>query len=191
MIAHTKDYNIDESWIGLYGSSAGANLALVTALQARERNIPICGLILRIPPSCHPSVFPTDHYPYESYTTHANAPILNREAMNNFFATYASGADVKDYRLSPLLADMKGLPSTYMEIAGCDPLRDDGLALCTKMKAAKSVLSSTCSQVLTPCQVSTASQGSSMEFHTLLPASEVSRKRKRPTAKCRSRSSES
>jgi len=134
-IDNAAKYNIDTSRIALYGTSAGGNLAAATAIYARDNKIPISGLVLRIPATCHPDAFPSE-YPNESMSAHKDASILSKQAMDNFYDYYAKNADPKDPRLSPLLADLHGLPYTYFEIAGGDPLRDDGWALYQKLLSA-------------------------------------------------------
>lgn len=43
----------------------------------------------------------------------------------------------EDLRISPLLAkDFSGLPPAYVQIAGADPLRDDGFAYVEKLQEA-------------------------------------------------------
>lgn len=43
----------------------------------------------------------------------------------------------EDIRVSPLLAkDLSGLPPAYFQIAGADPLRDDGFAYAEKLQQA-------------------------------------------------------
>lgn len=62
---------------------------------------------------------------------------LSRERMANFFALYdAAGARDSDALITPLLADMAGLPPTWLLAAGLDVLRDDTLALHGRLVAA-------------------------------------------------------
>ena len=91
---HASDYNIDTKRIALYGTSAGGNLAAVTAIYARDNAIPISGLLLRIPVVCSLREFPSD-YEHESMKTHAHAAILDKRAMQNFEQFYAAEADPK------------------------------------------------------------------------------------------------
>ena len=51
---------------------------------------------------------------------------------------YLSGRhrDPADPRVSPLLADMRGLPPIYLNAAGLDCLRDDSVALAQRLSQA-------------------------------------------------------
>lgn len=66
-----------------------------------------------------------------------NSPILSKESMRNFFELY-NPPDPSDVTVSPLLASsFTNQPSAYIQIAGLDPMRDEGLAYATKLKNAK------------------------------------------------------
>jgi len=59
--------------------------------------------------------------------------------MELFFG-YLNAPNPEDPEVSPLLAkNFRSLPCTYMQIAGMDPLRDEGLAYADKLRAAGSV----------------------------------------------------
>lgn len=65
-----------------------------------------------------------------------DAPLLSKRSMELFFSYY-NPPDPADVNMSPLLAEnFTGLASAYMQIAGMDPLRDEGLAYAEKLKHA-------------------------------------------------------
>ncbi len=118
--------------IAVVGESAGGNMALAVALQARDKKLQMpAGLVL---------VYPVAGYDFEttSYKENADAKPLNRDMMKWFFKNYMKSADdAKSPLLVPLAnADLKGLPPTTVITAEIDPLRSEGQALAEKMKAA-------------------------------------------------------
>jgi acetyl esterase len=102
----------------LAGDSAGATLAASVTLKRREK---IHG---------HMLIYPWLDAPgeHESFRTHAEAPVLTAEAIFEFEALRLSGQPrpkTADY--FPLMGDdFNDLPPSYISIADCDPLCDEG-----------------------------------------------------------------
>ena len=108
--------------LALAGESAGGNLAVATAVAARD-----AGLrwhVLTVYPIAQPDTTTP------SYVENANAKPLNR-AMMGWFAKQVSrtAADLQDPRISLVKADLKGLPPVTIVNAQVDPLLDDGAML--------------------------------------------------------------
>ncbi|UMG91709.1 alpha/beta hydrolase [Nocardioides sp. TF02-7] len=99
-----------------HGDSAGANLALVTALRRPER---FAGVAL-----VYPFLDPTTSY--DSYRTAAEGFDVAEAAW--YWQQYAAGpADLEHPDLAPLRSDRLGLlPPTLVVTAEHDPLRDEG-----------------------------------------------------------------
>jgi acetyl esterase len=113
----------DPSRIGVHGDSAGANLAAVAALMARDKG----GPQLRL----QSLVYPVGDYTlsgasYEKYAQGYGA--LTRDAMAWFGRHYlCSAADAEDWRASPIKATShKGVAPAIVVVAECDVLHDDG-----------------------------------------------------------------
>ena len=110
------------------GESAGGNLAAVVALMARDRN----GPVIRHEALLYPATGGGDT---ESRRANADAYILTAADMAKFGELY--GGDDKDWRVSPLRAtSFKGLPPTLIEVAGYDPLHDDGVLYAAALRKA-------------------------------------------------------
>jgi len=124
---------IDPSRVAVGGDSAGATLAAVTALAARDAgDLPLVFQLL---------VYPvTDWRTMDSpsYSENAEGYFLTRLGCQWFREQYARDeADWSDPRFSPLLEkDLSRLPSALVITAEHDPLRDDGQAYAEALRAA-------------------------------------------------------
>ncbi|CAL1707385.1 unnamed protein product [Somion occarium] len=113
------------------GFSAGASAATIVAHRARDdaffQGCPLTGQALQVPQVVHPDACPEQYKPlFRSIEQNKDAPILNREGLlkSNAFV----GARPDDPNLFILLAPSHAnLPPTFIQVAGADPLRDDGL----------------------------------------------------------------
>ncbi|MEU6642860.1 alpha/beta hydrolase [Saccharomonospora sp. NPDC046836] len=59
-------------------------------------------------------------------------PRFDITALRRRIADYARGVPLTDARLSPLYANLHGLPAVQLLVAGTDPLLDDSLAFATR-----------------------------------------------------------
>ncbi len=127
----SAELGIDPARIAVGGDSAGGNLAIVTALLARDRCGPrIAFQVLIYPVSNHSFDTP-------SYRECADGYGLNREAMEYYWNQYlARPEDGQNPLASPLLADLQGLPPALVITAEYDPLRDEGEALADRLREA-------------------------------------------------------
>ncbi len=124
--------DVDPGRIAVGGQSAGANLAAVVALMARDRGGP-------------PLIFqslnvPVTHYDFDSlsYQEKAEGYGLTRAAMEYYWNCYLAHPDdgMHPYA-SPLRADdVGGLPPAHVLTAEHDPLRDEGDAYATRLQGA-------------------------------------------------------
>ncbi|KAF4547879.1 Alpha/beta hydrolase fold-containing protein 9 [Elsinoe fawcettii] len=113
------------------GVSAGGNLSLVIAQNAISQSLspPITGLWL-----CVPFVFPTPSHVPEEYRPfylareqNKDAAILSEKSIQAF-GQHAQ-QDNSSVWYSPMNAEkpLQGFPTSYIEVNGADPLRDDGI----------------------------------------------------------------
>ena len=118
--------------IALAGDSAGAHLATVTAIRARDEGSFHVALQALIYPCIEPI------YATASYESFAGGPGLTRVDMQWYWQQFV-GDDhaTNDYRVAPSRATSHaGLPPAYVVTAGRDPLRDDGVNYVTTLRGA-------------------------------------------------------
>ncbi|KAH7141877.1 alpha/beta hydrolase fold-domain-containing protein [Dactylonectria macrodidyma] len=107
--------------------------AAVLAHRARDRGIQLRGQILRIPATCHIDCYPPELQLY-SMEELKYAPLLSKHSMELFYGYY-NPPDPSSPEVSPLLnQNFFGLAPAYLQVAGLDPLRDEGLAYAEKLR---------------------------------------------------------
>lgn len=114
----------DAERLGVHGDSAGANLAAVVALMARDKG----GPKLRLQSLVYPVAdFRMETESYKTYAT--GCGILTAAAMKWFRGHYLrSMDDATDWRASPVLApNVAGVAPAIVIAAECDVLHDEGL----------------------------------------------------------------
>ena len=121
--ANAKKLGADSGKIGVHGDSAGANLAAVIALMARDAGSPRLRL--------QSLVYPVADYGLagDSYAKYAQGyGLLTRESMVWFRNHYLrSPTDAEDWRASPIKApSFGGVAPAIVITAECDVLHDDG-----------------------------------------------------------------
>ena len=122
---------IDPKRLAIGGDSAGANLALAAALALRDADEKLLSFQLLI---------------YGVYSAEVESPSwqrfgrgagLSQTQFRWILETYLeSPAQQDDWRVAPLLADLKGLPPAHLIVGSLDPLLDDSNKLYAKLKAA-------------------------------------------------------
>ena len=124
LAANAASLGADPARLGVHGDSAGANLAAVVALMARDAG----GPRLRLQSLVYPiSDYAMATASYETFAT--GYGILTRAAMQWFRDRYLRGTeDEDDWRASPIKAvTLKGVAPAIVVTAECDVLHDDGL----------------------------------------------------------------
>ncbi|MFF9066587.1 alpha/beta hydrolase [Streptomyces sp. NPDC014891] len=118
--------------IAVAGDSAGANLATVLTLLARDRG----GPAITCQALYYPMLDPTRSRP--SHRENAQGYFLTADHLRWYWDAYVPRpADRTSPYAAPLAgADLSGLPPAQLVTAGFDPLRDDGLAYATALAAA-------------------------------------------------------
>jgi acetyl esterase len=122
---------IDPTRLAVGGDSAGANLALATALALRDAGERPLSFMLLI---------------YGCYSTDTESPSwqrfgrgagLSQTQMRWIWETYLERLEQRnDWRASPVLADLAGLPPAHLIVGRLDPLLDDSQRLAARLKEA-------------------------------------------------------
>jgi acetyl esterase len=128
---HADELGVDATRVSIGGESAGANLATLVALLARDRGgPPLVFQWLDVPGTdltmTQPSVDRLGH----GYG-------LTKENMARYVAAYLRDVDPKDGYVSPLHADdLSGLPPALVMTSEYDPLVDEGHAYVARLREA-------------------------------------------------------
>lgn len=118
--------------VGLAGESAGGNLAIDTAIAARDQGLTKPAALLLVYPVAGSDM------DTPSYVDSADAKPLSKAGMMWFVHyTFKDPAEAKDPRIDVYKsANLKGLPPTVIVNAAADPLRSDGTMLAASLKSA-------------------------------------------------------
>jgi len=133
-IEHARSLGADPGRLAVAGDSAGAVLASVVAILARDAG----HAAIRFQALLYPPAAGGHDGDYPSRTLHAAGPTLTLRTMEHFNAhAFGPRGRAADFRGAPLLAPtLAGLPPTLLVLAGHDPLRDEALAFGNALLAA-------------------------------------------------------
>ncbi len=126
-----ETYGVDPARLAVAGDSAGATLATVAALLARDKGWPaLCAQLLFYPITDLLAESP-------SYAGVGGDHLLTAASMRWFRRLYlAHPDDARDWRASPLRApSLKGAPQSLIVTCGQDPLCDEGRAYTSRLEA--------------------------------------------------------
>lgn len=121
----------DPHTIAVGGDSAGGGLTLALLTSLRDRGEPL--------PSCAICISPWVDLQMtgESIVSKAGLdPLLTREGLQQFADWYLGGQDARNPLVSPLHADLQGLPPLLIQVGTSEILLDDALRLTERARAA-------------------------------------------------------
>ena len=124
------DLPIMNNKIAVCGDSAGGNIAAVCCINSKINAEPRIKFQALIYPSTHLGSNYKSKEKYDGY-------ILSKLLMKWFEEKYINKNQLNDWRAAPILfEDLSNLPNTLIVVAGCDPLRDEGIAYGEELKKA-------------------------------------------------------
>jgi acetyl esterase len=132
LMASGTDLGIDPERLGLAGDSAGGNLALATLLALRDR-----GQALPRTAALIYGAFSADLDSPSHRAFGGGEYVLSTPTMHWFWNHYVPNPEQREEPLvSPLKADLRGLPHLYLSAAELDPLRDDSERMAARLALA-------------------------------------------------------
>ncbi|SFS10674.1 alpha/beta hydrolase [Sphingomonas jatrophae] len=122
----------DGRTLAVMGDSAGGNLAAALALRARDRGGPRIDLQVLLYPVLSPDFSRGSYHRYGG-----GEYLISGDDMRWFWDQHVPQAMRDHPEAAPLAApDLAGLPASILVVAGCDPLRDEGVAYAEALGAA-------------------------------------------------------
>ena len=114
----------DPSEIAFAGESAGGGLAIATLVNAREHGLPLPAAALAMSPYVDLTLAGAT-----IETKGAADPLLSREALQARVGDYTAGQDAAIGLISPIFADLSGLPPLIIQAGTHEVLLDDAVRL--------------------------------------------------------------
>lgn len=111
------DEGIDARHVALTGDSSGGGLAITTMLRARELGLPTAAALMLMSPWVDMAA---SNKTFES--NRETEAFFFKEAVEGLAAMFLGGADPKDPLVSPVYADLAGLPPMYIQVGGDETL---------------------------------------------------------------------
>ena len=113
------------------GESAGGGLAIATLVNARDHRLPLPAAAFVMSPYVDLTLTGTT-----LETKREADPLLSREALQARVADYTAGSDAALPLISPLFADLSGLPPLIIQAGTHEVLLDDALRLARRAATA-------------------------------------------------------
>jgi acetyl esterase/lipase len=110
--------------IALGGESAGGGLALAAMVSLRDAGAPL--------PACAWLSSPWTDLEQNGASMQTRAsvdPLIQKPYLDELSAQYRAGADTKNPLISPLHADLRGLPPLLIQVGSAETLLDDSIRL--------------------------------------------------------------
>lgn len=118
------------TWLSIGGESAGANLAASTLVRLRDKGTANAFKAANLLFGCYDlSLTP-------SVRQAEGTAFIDRNVLAQFASAFGGGIDLRNPAVSPLYADLAGLPPALFTVGTIDPLVDDSLFMHMRWQAA-------------------------------------------------------
>ncbi len=117
--------------IAFAGESAGGGLAIATLVNARDHGLPLPAAAFVMSPYADLTLSGTT-----MRTKHEFDPLLSRENLQPRVTDYTAGQDAASGLISPVFADLSGLPPLIIQAGTHEVLLDDAVRLAGQAAAA-------------------------------------------------------
>jgi monoterpene epsilon-lactone hydrolase len=125
------DSGVAASDIVFAGESAGGGLAVATMVNARDHGLPLPAAAYVMSPYVDLTLSGTS-----METKHEVDPLLSRELLEPRVADYVQGQDASLGPISPVFADLSGLPPLIIQAGSHEVLLDDAVRLAGRAASA-------------------------------------------------------
>lgn len=124
---HLLDAGVPPARLAVAGDSAGGNLALGTVLRVREHGLPVPAALVMISPVLDAT--------FSGSSVRRNDgldPLFRASVFEALASQYVPDSARRDPRVSPLFADLGGLPPTLALVGSSELLLDDSVRFAQK-----------------------------------------------------------
>ena len=129
---HLLSAGIDPARVVFAGDSSGGNLALVTAMRARDEGLPLPAAIVLLSPLLDLT------FSGGSFARNDGIdPLFRAATAQRIPDWYAPGLDLADPRISPVFGRADGLPPTMLVVGSTELVLDDSLRFAAKLPNAR------------------------------------------------------
>ncbi|AWP82963.1 alpha/beta hydrolase [Bordetella bronchiseptica] len=130
--ANGAELEVDRARLCIGGDSAGANLSVAACLTLRERGAAsLAGMVLNY------GVYDANLFRDSTVKYGGGEYLLSTQQMVWFYWNYLrAGDDPRDPRISPVHADLRGLPPAFMAITELDLLHDANQDMAARLREA-------------------------------------------------------
>ncbi|WP_371765606.1 alpha/beta hydrolase [Massilia sp.] len=142
VLEHAQELGGHPDTVVIGGDSAGGNLAAAVAIGLRDDE----AAKLRVSAAPRAKLkaqlllFPSTDLRPSSLTTPSCIadldPSLKTKVYEECISNYLQGENANDWRASPIVADLRGLPPALVVVLTVDPLRDSGVAYAQRLRTA-------------------------------------------------------
>ena len=125
----TANHRIDPRHTIFMGDSAGGNLALASLIRFRHGQLPLPNGLVLLSPGLDATLSGESYAQQDSID-----PLLNRQKLQQFVNSYVGDHSKRDPTVSPIFADLHGLPPLLVHVGSNELLLSDSLAIAAHAK---------------------------------------------------------